>query len=54
VDFNLFVLQSLAGRDMLAIARASLPFFLLLVVAVVLISVFPGIVTWLPLTMSGG
>ncbi|NJN47061.1 MAG: TRAP transporter large permease subunit [Candidatus Competibacteraceae bacterium] len=53
VGFNLFVLQGLTGRDILAVARASLPFFLLLVTAVVIISVFPAVVTWLPQSMSG-
>lgn len=38
---------------MLAIARAALPFFLLLLIAVAIISLFPGLVTWLPQTMSG-
>lgn len=53
VGFNLFVLQGLTGRDMVTIARAALPFFFLLVAAVVLITVAPGLVTWLPASMSG-
>jgi tripartite ATP-independent transporter DctM subunit len=48
VGFNLFVLQSLTGRDILFVAVAALPFFLLMVLALILISVFPGIVTYLP------
>ncbi len=48
VGFNLFVIQSLTGRDILFVALAALPFFLLMVAALVLISVFPGIVTFLP------
>jgi tripartite ATP-independent transporter DctM subunit len=48
VGFNLYVLQTLTGKDMFAVARASLPFFLLLVVAVALIWAFPQIVTFLP------
>ena len=51
VGFNLYVLQSLTGRDMFYIARASLPFFLLLLVAVALIWAFPQIVTFLPAQM---
>ena len=54
VGFNLFVLQGLTGRDILYVARAALPFFLILVVAIVLVTVFPGIVTWLPAQMIGG
>jgi C4-dicarboxylate transporter, DctM subunit len=51
VGFNLYVLQSLTGKDMFTVARASLPFFMLMVVAVALIWVFPQIVTWLPSLM---
>jgi len=48
VGFNLFVLQTMSGRDSLTVARASLPFFFLLVAAVAIITVFPDIVMWLP------
>ncbi len=48
VGFNLFVIQSLTGRNILFVAKAALPFFMLLLVAVLLVSVFPGIATWLP------
>ncbi|MGS4944632.1 TRAP transporter large permease [Meridianimarinicoccus sp. RP-17] len=52
VGFNLFVIQGLTGIDILRIARAALPFFFLLLLAVLLITVFPGIVTYLPSVMS--
>jgi TRAP-type C4-dicarboxylate transport system permease large subunit len=52
VGFNLFVLQGLTGRNVLEIARYALPFFLILVLAVVLLVIFPGIATWLPEYMS--
>ncbi|HXZ91317.1 MAG TPA: TRAP transporter large permease subunit [Burkholderiales bacterium] len=48
VGFNLFVLQGLTGKNMFYVARAALPFFFLMVVAVALIWTFPGIVTYLP------
>ncbi len=48
VGFNLFVLQTMSGRDSLYVAKASLPFFFLLVVAVAIITVFPQIVMILP------
>ena len=48
VGFNLFVLQSISGKDSNTVARASLPFFLLLVVAVALITIFPDIVMVVP------
>jgi tripartite ATP-independent transporter DctM subunit len=51
VGFNLFVLQGMTGRDIGWIARVTLPFFLLLVAAVGLIYLLPGIVTWLPTQM---
>lgn len=53
VGFNLFVLQGLTGRDMTVIARYALPYFLLMVLAVVLLYTFPGLVTWLPGHMIG-
>ena len=48
VGFNLFVLQGLTGKDMFYVARASLPFFFLMVAAVFVIWEFPQIVTYLP------
>jgi tripartite ATP-independent transporter DctM subunit len=53
VGFNLFVLQNMTGKDSNTIARASLPFFWLLVVSIFLITIFPQIVTWLPDYMMG-
>ncbi len=51
VGFNLFVIQGLTGHNMFYIARAALPFFFLLVASVVLITVFPAIVSYLPAIM---
>jgi tripartite ATP-independent transporter DctM subunit len=48
VGFNLFVLQTMSGMDSNTVARAALPFFFLLVIAVALITVFPSIVMVLP------
>jgi TRAP-type C4-dicarboxylate transport system permease large subunit len=48
VGFNLFVLQTMSGKDSNFVAKASLPFFFLLVVAVAIITVFPSIVMVLP------
>ncbi len=52
VGFNLFVLQGLTGRNILQIARAAIPFFLILLAAVGLIVAFPEIVTYLPNRMA--
>ena len=41
VGFNLFVLQGMTGREIGWIAKVTLPFFFLMVAAVVLIYVFP-------------
>ena len=51
VGFNLFVLQKITGRDIIQLAGYALPFFLILVAAVALLSVFPQIALWLPRTM---
>ena len=48
VGFNLFVLQTMSGKDSNTVARASLPFFFLLVAAVAIITVFPDIVMVVP------
>jgi len=52
VGFNLFVLQALTGRGMYQIVRASFPFFLLLVTAVLMLVLFPAIATVLPAQMT--
>jgi len=48
VGFNLFVLQGLTKREVPYLARTALPFFGLLVLAVLIIYVFPKTVLWLP------
>lgn len=54
VGFNLFVIQGLTGKNILFIAKAAIPFFFLLLFAVILVIIFPQLVTWLPMTMSRG
>ncbi|HUL68568.1 MAG TPA: TRAP transporter large permease subunit [Burkholderiaceae bacterium] len=51
VGFNLFVLQGMTKREIGWIARATLPFFFLMVLAVLLIYLFPQLVTILPAQM---
>jgi len=48
VGFNLFVLQTMSGKDSTYVAKASIPFFFMMVISIVLITVFPEIATWLP------
>ena len=52
VGFNLFVLQNLTKKDIGYVAKASMPFFLILVLLLVLIYQFPAIVNWLPSQMA--
>jgi tripartite ATP-independent transporter DctM subunit len=51
VGFNLFVLQGMTQRQISWIARVTLPFFFIMVLAVGLIYAFPSLITWLPLQM---
>ena len=48
VGFNLFVLQGMAKKDMGFIVRSAFPLFLLMVLAVILVVIFPEIVLWMP------
>ena len=48
LGFNLFVLQTMSGRDSNYVAYASIPFFCMMVLCIALITIFPEIVTWLP------
>ena len=48
VGFNLFVLQGMAKKDMGFIAKSAFPFFLLMILAVIIIIAFPQLALWLP------
>lgn len=48
VGFSLFVIQSISGEKIEYILKATLPFFILMIVAVVIITYFPQIVQFLP------
>ena len=52
VGFNLFVLQGMTGKQINTIAVAAFPYFVMMVIAVLLIFFFPQIVTWLPSQMK--
>jgi C4-dicarboxylate transporter, DctM subunit len=51
LGFNLFVLQKETGQEIQYIIKASIPFFLLLLLVVAVITVFPQIALWLPYRM---
>lgn len=54
VGFNLFVLQGMTHHEIPFIARAALPMFGIMVLAVLLVVAFPEIATWLPAQMRPG
>ena len=51
VGFNLFVLQGMANKDIGFIAKSAFPLFLLMILAVIIIIIFPEIALWLPQQM---
>lgn len=48
VGFNLFVIRSLTGESIGRIVRAAIPFCMLMVGVVIVLTIWPGLVTWLP------
>ena len=48
VGFNLFVLSGMTGRELPYIAKVSLPMFFLMLGAILILYLVPGIATWLP------
>jgi tripartite ATP-independent transporter DctM subunit len=48
IGFNLFVLQRVSGKQLPFLAASTLPFLLLMLVGLVIITIFPSIVTILP------
>jgi tripartite ATP-independent transporter DctM subunit len=53
LGFNMFVLQTMSGRDSNYVAYASIPFFFMMLLCIALITVFPEIATWLPDVLLG-
>jgi tripartite ATP-independent transporter DctM subunit len=53
VGFNLTVIQRLTGDSMGRITRATLPFFFIMSAFVLIIALFPGIISFLPDMMRG-
>jgi C4-dicarboxylate transporter DctM subunit len=52
VGINLFVLSGISGLKIEAIVKALVPFYLFLIVALVMMTYFPDLSTWLPTAMS--
>ena len=53
IGFNLFILQSLTGTPITRVALAAAPFFVIMCIAVVLLTAFPEIALWLPNALFG-
>jgi len=53
VGFNLFVLQGLTGHPIGRVARAAMPFFLLMLGAAAILTILPGIALWFPTWLFG-
>ena len=45
LGINLFVIQGLTGKDILTIARMTFPYFLLLLLSIIILAIFPEIAT---------
>jgi C4-dicarboxylate transporter, DctM subunit len=54
IGFNLFVLQGMTQHEMGYIARAAFPMFLIMVVMVFVLILFPELATWLPENLRPG
>jgi C4-dicarboxylate transporter, DctM subunit len=52
IGFNLFVIKSITGQKIGEIALAALPFCVIMIALVLFLTFYPGIVTWLPRSMS--
>jgi len=48
LGFNLFILMGITKEDLLFVAKACLPFFIIMIADIVILYFFPGIVTFLP------
>lgn len=54
IGFNLFVIQSITGKSLAFITRATVPFFMLMLTWALILAIFPDIVLWLPGTIRKG
>ena len=54
IGFNLFVLQGLTGHPIGRVAVAAGPFFVLMCIGIVIITIYPQTALWLPEVMLGG
>lgn len=53
VGLNLFVTSGVAGMPMMGVVKAALPFLMILVVFLIMVTYIPAISTWLPTLVMG-
>src|SRR5205085_10976286 len=53
VGFNLFVIQGLTDDGLGYIARVTLPYLLILIAFTIFVTLYPGVVLWLPRALGG-
>ncbi len=53
VGFSLFVIQSISGEKISYILKATFPFFIIMILIVMVVTIFPEIATYLPTKMVG-
>jgi tripartite ATP-independent transporter DctM subunit len=53
IGFNLFVIQAIANEPLFTVAKSAAPFFLLMLLGVVTLYLFPSIALFLPMYLKG-
>lgn len=53
VGVNVFVIKAISGKSLGDVFKGSAPFFLIMLVAVAVVTAFPSIITWLPKVIMG-
>jgi C4-dicarboxylate transporter, DctM subunit len=53
MGLNIFVIQGISGESLLEVVRGVWPYAVLMLLAVLLLALFPGLATWLPAQMVG-
>ena len=53
IGLNLFVMSNVTGRPVSEVLKGTIPFFLLMVLLLLLVTFFPALSTWLPNLVMG-
>jgi len=53
VGVNVFVIQAISGKPIGDVFKGSVPFFLIMIAALIIVTAFPDIILWLPKVMLG-